>query len=105
MWLVCSILGGGHRPLVLLAYRCWRWGEEDSEGDSQVYPAYVCGKEQKTCVNGKSGCVLIPIWGILSGTYVWLGLNQGSRVRAWSHDDDNSTSATRIIVSLLEPIL
>ena len=39
-----------------------------------MYPAYVCGKDQKTCVKENSRCVLIPIWGILGGTYLWLGL-------------------------------
>ena len=29
------------------------------------------GKSNKTCVRGTSGCVMISIWGILSGT-VWL---------------------------------
>jgi len=43
------------------------WSTTVGVGDSQVYPAYVCMKEN-------SGCVLIPIWGILGGTYVWLGL-------------------------------
>jgi len=36
----------GRHPWALLAYRCWHWAEGDSDGNSQVYLAYVCGKEQ-----------------------------------------------------------
>jgi len=32
------------------------------------------GKSKKTRVRGTSGRVMISVWGILSGTYVWLGL-------------------------------
>ena len=46
VWLVRSILGGGQHHWALLAYHHWHWGEGDSDGNSQVYPAYICGKEQ-----------------------------------------------------------
>jgi hypothetical protein len=31
-------------------------------------------RAKNTCMRGNSGCVLIPVWGILGSTYVWLGL-------------------------------
>jgi hypothetical protein len=49
-------------------------GEGDSDGDSQVCPAYVCRKEQKLRGRRNSGCVLIHIWCILGGIYMCLGL-------------------------------
>ena len=51
-------------------------GVRGPDGEKQVYTPHSVGKikttKKKLCVRGNSRCVLIPVWGTLSGTYVWL---------------------------------
>jgi len=96
VWLVCSILGGGRHPWALLAYRCWHWGERDSDGDSLGIlhtnhshtrpPPYLLRQLQS-----------LHFSTLLHAAF--------SHIYCVRHDDEVSTSATRIIISLLEPTL
>ena len=45
------------------------WGEGDSDGDSQVYLEYVCGKEQKNTCEREQWVCLDPYLGY-TGQYL-----------------------------------
>jgi len=50
--------------------RRWRWREGSGWRLAGLYASHLWERSKKLYVRGNRRCVLIPIWGTLSGTYM-----------------------------------
>ena len=52
--------------------RCWRWAKGSGWRLAGLYASHLWGRlKKKLYVRGNSRCILIPIWGTQSDTYMW----------------------------------